>query len=489
MNEATEAEVVIAQARLSLADPHDCTDAADELALYEALYDTLVRRQGSGERTGYVPRLAESWDVSPDARTWTFRIRPGVAFHDGTPCDAPAVRLSLLRMAREDKGYTLGAPAVWRQYIGDAVIEAPDAGTLVIRLGAPMADLLDVLVQGYVIAPSALPAYDAGETRRPCGTGPYRLVDASDDHAAMERVPGHFAGEPANARIRFVREPDRARRLAMLSAGKAQVATNLDVAASEDLSAHGATRVVSLAPVAIIYLLNAARGPLADARVRRALALALDREALIAEVVPGAARPLHGFVSPLHFGAGSTPARERDPETARTLLNEAGYGDGLTLGLDCPTRLPDEAQPLTAALGRQLAAIGVTLDVHVHEDREAYAHRVRRKEIRDLCVFDSSPMSTYRVLVEKLDARVRGSWWQGYGNPEVEALIDHGRITTDDRARAALYAQAYAVLQDDPAWLCLYHPLKATGLRGHHPGFALPVDTVLDAARLPPLGA
>jgi len=483
VNEAVIAEVVIVQARLPLADPHDCTDAADELALYEALYDTLVRREGKG----YAPRLAVSWEVSDDARTWTFRIRAGVAFHDGAPCDADAVRLSLQRMAREDKGQTLGAPAVWRHYLGDADIEAADAATLVIRLGAPMADLLDVLVQGYVVAPSALPAYDSGDTRRACGTGPYRLVAASDDHVTMERVPGHFAGEPANARLRVVREPDRARRLAMLRAGDAQVATNLDVAASADLPTHGATQVVSLAPVAIIYLLNAARGPLADARVRRALALALDREALIAEVVPGAARPLHGFVSPLHFGASETPAPERDPETARALIAEAGHPHGLTLGLDCPTRLPDEAERLTAALGRQLAAIGITLDVHVHEDREAYAHRVRRKEIRDLCVFDSSPMSTYRVLVEKLDARVRGSWWQGYHNAEVEALIDRGRITTDSDARAALYAEAYRILQHDPAWLCLYNPWKATGLAGRHPDFALPVDTVLDVARLPRL--
>ncbi|GGK31954.1 ABC transporter substrate-binding protein [Salinarimonas ramus] len=476
-------DVIIAQARLPLADPHDCTDAADELSLYEALYDTLVRREGRD----YVPRLAVSWAMSEDASTWTFRLREGVAFQDGSLCDAEAVRRSLERMAREDKGYTLGAPGVWRQYLGDAIIETPDAATLTIRLGAPMADLLDVLVQGYVVAPSALPAYDAGDTHRPCGTGAYRLIEASDDHALMARVPGHFAGEPANDRIRFVREPDRARRLAMVRAGSAQVATNLDVVASADLAKDGATQVVSLAPVAIIYLLNAASGPLADARVRRALALALDREALIEEVVPGAARPLHGFVSPLHYGAGDAPARERDPESARALLAEAGFADGLTLGLDCPARLPDEAERLTQALGRQLAAIGVTLDVHLHADREAYAHMVRRKEIRDLCVFDSSPMSTYRVLVEKLDARVRGSWWQGYSNAAVEALIDRGRTTVDRAARSALYAQAYALLQDDPAWLCLYNPLKATGISGNHPDFALPVDTVLDVARLPPL--
>ena len=106
VNEAVIAEVVIVQARLPLADPHDCTDAADELALYEALYDTLVRREGKG----YAPRLAVSWEVSDDARTWTFRIRAGVAFHDGAPCDADAVRLSLQRIgAGRTRGQTLGA--------------------------------------------------------------------------------------------------------------------------------------------------------------------------------------------------------------------------------------------------------------------------------------------------------------------------------------------------------------------------------------------
>ena len=164
---------------------------------------------------------------------------------------------------------------------------------------------------------------------------------------------------------------------------------------------------------------------------------------------------------------------------------DAGHPQGLTLGVSCPTRLPDEAVRLTDALGRQLSQIGMTLDVTYHEDREAYAHMVRRKEIRDLAVFDSSPLSTYRVLVEKLDARVRGSWWEGYHNPRVEALIDRGRACTDDAARAAIYAQAYEVMQEDPAWLTLYNPIRVTGIAGHHPGFALGSDAVLDVRALP----
>lgn len=473
--------ITLLQARLPLRDPHDCTDGADELSLYEAFFDTLVRRDG----TGFAPRLAVAWSVSPDARVWRLTLRDGVRFHDGSACDAAAVCLSLARMARPDKGYTLGAPGVWAQYLGDASITAPDARTVEIALSHSMADLPDVLVQGYVVAPSSIPDLEAGITTRPIGTGPYRLTGIGDGWIEAQAV-AHFAGSPANARIRWQAEPDPARRLDALQSGRAHLATALDFHASQALGTD-CTRLETLSPVAIIYLLNAARGPLADTRIRLALALAIDREALITAAVAGAARPLHGFVSPLHFGAGTDPAPARDLAAARALLAQAGYPNGLTLDLDCPTRLPDEAERLTAALAGQLAGIGIALRVHIHPEREEYAHMVRRKEIRDLCVFDSSPLSTFRVLYEKIDARVAGSWWEGYHNPQVEALIDQGRATTDDAARAGIYARAYGLMQADPPWLTLYNPLKITGLRGRYPGFALAVDAMVRVADLPAL--
>ena len=477
--------VTIAQARLVLKEPHDCTDSNDELTIYHAVFDTLIRREGQT----YLPHLAERWELSEDARTWTFHLRAGVTFHDGTACDADAVRQSLIRMARQDKGYTLGSPAVWKQYLGGAAIDVPDARTVAVRLAQPMADLLDVLEQGFIVAPSSFPAHDAGRHDQPVGSGPYRIVSAGADEIRAQRVEGHFGGTPQNADLIWRREPDPAQRLAMLRSGAVQVANALDFHASKALEGGDVTRHEYLSPVAIIYLLNAARGPLADPRVRRALSLALDRPKLIADVVAGAASPLLGFVSPAHFGAGGGGGAARDPDAARALLAEAGHGDGLILQADCPTRLPDEAERLTASLGAQLADIGVGLEVHLHKDREAYAHMVRRKEIRDLCVFDSSPMSTYRVLYEKIDARVKGAWWQGYHNAGVEALIDKGRVTADRPERAAIYAQAYAELQRDPPWLTLYNPIRVIGLAGSHPAFAMPADGIIDVARLPKIGA
>lgn len=469
--------MIIAQARLVLHDPHDCTDSDDELTIYHAVFDTLVRREGQD----YVPHLAREWHVSDDARTWTFELQPFVKFHDGMACDGAAVKASLERMARADKGYTLGAPGVWRQYLGGATINA-EASRVTVALAEPMADLLDVLEQGFIASPSSFAALDSGDFAAQIGSGPYRIVTVEADEITAEAVPDHFSGAPANSPVAWRHVPDAADRMALLLDGEAQVANALDFAVSRSL---GHMRQEYRSPVAIIFLLNAARGPLADPRIRRALSLAVDRDAIVAEVMQGAAVPLRGFVSPAHFGAGYGAGATLDRDAARALLAEAGHGGGLILEVDCPTRLPDEAERLTAALGRQLAEVGITLEIHVYTEREEYAHMVRRKEIRDLCVFDSSPMSTYRVLHEKIDSRVAGSWWQGYGNADVEALIDRGRATTDRAARAEIWRDAYALLQDDPAWLTLYNPLRVIGLAGAHPDFSMPADGVIDVTRLP----
>lgn len=464
------AAITILQRRTDLVDPHDCTDAADDLSILSAVLQTLVRRDGQG----FIPDLAQSWSVRDDACQWDFVLRAGVQFQDGTLCDAQAVAQSLHRMAREDKGYTLGAPAVWRQYLGGATILA-EGLHLQITLREPMADLLDVLVQGFIASPASLARMDAGDLAAMDGTGRYRVAKVDAGIVKLTCV----AGGPD---LIFQAMPDAEARATALRQGSAQVATNLPYGA--DLGPD-VTRVETLNPVAIIFLMNAAKGPLSDSRLRRALDLTLDRDALVQDVMQGGATPLYGFVSPAHFGAGHGAAPLADLSLARRLLAEAGFADGHVLGVSCPTRLPDEAVRLTAALAGQLQRIGVTLDVTYHEDREAYAHMVRRKEIRDLAVFDSSPLSTYRVLVEKLDAREKGSWWEGYHNPEVEALIDQGRRCTDSPARAAIYAKAYGVMQSDPAWLTLYNPIRVTGIAGHHPGFALGSDAVLDVTRLP----
>jgi ABC-type transport system substrate-binding protein len=470
--------LTITQPAITLPDPHDCTDNADTLSILHAVFDTLIRRNGHG----FVPHLATGWSVSADARTFTFHLRANVRFHDGHPLDAQAVCANLTRLARADKGYTLGAPGVWHQYLGQADIRAVDALTLTIKLPRPIADLCDVLAQCFMISPHCFAAFDAGVFDDYIGSGLYKLGAVTADKVTATANAGHFQAPPAHSDIHWCAVPLASDRLARLRVAQVDIATRLPQSASDDAGIQ-TQRYVD--PVAIIYLFNCQSGPLQDPNLRRALHLCIDREGLIRDVLEGAAVPLYGFVSSHHFGAPPGTQDPFDPEAARRLLAASGYADGLVLTVDCPTRLPDEAQALTACLAQQLEPFGIELNITLHHDREAYAHMVRRKEIGDLCVFDSSPMSTFRVIYEKLDARVAGSWWQGYRNPKVEAALDAACATPDDATRAALYRDVYTELQRDPPWLYLYNPTRVLGGAKSLAEFEMAGDGVLDVAKLP----
>jgi peptide/nickel transport system substrate-binding protein len=473
--------VTITQPRILLDDPHACTDSSDVLSVFSSLFDALVRRNDAG---GYEPALATHWTVSDDARTYRFTLRDGVRFHDGEICDADAVRFCLERMARPDMGATLGAPGVYAQYLAGMKIDVLGPLELQLTLAEPIADLFDILVYGHIVSPKAIAAAGDELPARAVGTGPYRLERyAPGQEISVRANPDHYAGAPAFDRITWIRGETAAHRIEQLRDGRADIANALEPGAGD---APGFTHHDYLAPTAIIFLFNAQSGPGADPRVRLALNLTIDRKALVEEVLQGAGEPLHGFVSPVHVGADpDAPSFQHDLTAARQLLAEAGYGDGLTLQLYCPTRLPDEAQELAAAVGRQLAEVGVRFQIHLEADRTAYANQVRLKHIHDLCVFDSSPMSVFRVLHEKIDARVKGSWWEGYENHQVEALIDRARRTVDPAARAALHRQCFRLLQQDPPWLYLYMHHRTIGVRGAHPTWTMRPDGVLDVRRLP----
>lgn len=474
--------LIIAQSRAMLDDPHACTDAGDVLNVFGAMFDALVRRGPAG----WEPALATGWTMSDDCRTTTFRLREGVRFHDGEPCDAAAVKFCIERMARPDMGATLGAPGVYAQYLAGCKVETPDAATVTLTTATPIADILDILGYGHIISPLALDAAGDDLAKRAVGTGPYILEGHEPGRMISARANlDHFGGPPAHSSITWNRIASADERAEALAAGRAHVATRIGHHAGL-LAPERFTVCEHLSPVALILMFNCSSGPASDPRVRLALNLAIDRDALVRDVLGGAGQPLHGYISPAHDGHDAdAPAFAHDADAARRLLAEAGFAQGLTLQIYCPTRLPDEAPALVDALERQLAPLGVGFTRHVEEDRTHYANQVRLKNIHDICVFDSSPMSAFRVLSEKIDARVKGSWWQGYHNAEVERLLDVARRTAAHGPRMAIYRRIHRLLQADPPWLFAYNHRHRVGLAGRHPAFAMPADGVLDVRRLP----
>lgn len=443
----------IVQPSVALADPHIVSDIRDRRSIIGAIYDSLVRRDDAGQ---FIPWLAERWELADDARTWTFALRRGVVCHNGDALEAADVAASIQR-AIDHQGGELGTQGVYRSYLGGSTLTAIDTTTLQIVTPRPLADLLDLLVD----IPAAPRAALATLAETPVGSGPYRLVAAEPGRVEMVAFADHWAGRPSVERLVWLGEPDAARRGELLLSGTAQLAVDVAPAIRDALATSGGETVSAPSWLCVIFLANCYGGPCADARVRRALNYALDVPALIADpqIMGGNARQLAGPLAPRHPAIDGRLAPYRvNPELARELLAAAGYGQGLALTIDLPARFPDESIALAERMAAVYAAVGVTCTLRVHEDRAAYAEMVRAKQIGDLCCFDSSPPSAYRVLREKLDSRAQGPWWQGYANGQVEALTDAAAATVDADARLERYREAMALVRDDAPWVFLYAP-------------------------------
>jgi peptide/nickel transport system substrate-binding protein len=449
----------ILQSTVALPDPHILSDAREGLNLLAAVYDTLVSYGGVEQ---FVPALAEGWELAPDARTWTFRLRSGVRFHNGDALSAADVVASIERARSPELGGSYGTDGVFRSYVAGARVAATDERTVRIVTGEPSADLLDLLVS-LPVAPRG--AID-GLPDRAVGSGPYRVLETSADEVALEAFAHSWRGVPQVRRLRWAREPDHERRVARLLSGEADIATKVTPAGVRALRGAATGRAVTLpAPTCIIFMCNLYSGVCTDRRVRQALNHALDVPRIVDDLFDGAAEQLRGPFTALHraYDPDSRPYTH-DPERARQLLAEAGYPDGIAITVDIPTAMPDEARDLARYLAEQGAQAGIRVTVREHADRVAYAYMVRDKRIGDLCLFDSSPPSTFRVLREKFHSGVRGPWWQGYANAAVDRLTDEARGVTDARARTRLYRRAFNLIRDDAPWLFLYAPHAAWGV-------------------------
>jgi peptide/nickel transport system substrate-binding protein len=441
----------IVQPSLPFGDPHICSDAKDRVNMISAVYEALVNRDGPGV---YSPCLAEAWRTEREARIWDFRLRHDVFFHDGHELRASDVTASLERVRSPNVGGSWGTQGVYASYIGEADFEAIGTDRVRIILKEPMADLLDLLTEMPIVPEQILDDLPAEHI----GSGPYALNDLASDKASMTRHGRHWRGKPTYKKIVWRAEPDEAERIKSV-ARDAEVATGLSPTGSRRVRGEGKRVEGKYGSMCVIYMLNCLSGPCRDTRVRRALNVALDRKAIIERIMLGAAEALTGPLTPLHLGWDSeTPQLKHDPAEARRLLRDAGYPDGLTVKMDTPTESPDEAIPLGKLMTEQYREANIEVENRIYSDRPEYAEMVRAKKIGDLCCFDSSPLSTFRVMREKLHSGLRGPWWQGYANKEVDALIESAQRIPDAEGRGIRYRSAYRMIAADAPWIFLYRP-------------------------------
>jgi peptide/nickel transport system substrate-binding protein len=466
--------LTVLQPQVRLGDPHVSSDDRNSLSIIFAMYEALVCRDGGG---GYLPALAESWTLEDDACTWTFNLRWPVTFHNGDTLEAQDVVATLERVCNPTMGGELGSQGVYGSYLEGAVIKALDDRTVRIVAARPFADLLDLIVKFPIVARRALD----GLPGTPVGSGPYRFVEVEGDLVVMKAFSEYWGGQPPAEEVYWRAEPDAARRVEALLSDEADLVADVTPEGVRNIGASGQVALfTSDSSVCATFMCNLQSGVCTDGRVRQALNYALDVPQLIETVMEGAARPLNGPLTARHFGCDpSTPPYPYDPAKARSLLAEAGYADGLRFVLDVPTILPDEAPHLARRMAEQYAEVGISTEVKEFTDRPAYADMVRAKQIDDACCFDSSPLSTYRVLREKFHSGVCGPWWQGYANAQVDALIDQAQATADNTQRRDLYRRAYRMIRDDAPWIFLYSPTYSWGVGSRARGWTAGNDGLI----------
>ncbi len=444
-------------------------------AVGASLYSALVYLDAEGEPHG---ELAESWTVSADDLTYTFRLRPAT-FHDGVPVTSADVVHSMVEILAPNHGRFRTAFAAIES------LTAPDPATVVIKLQRPYAPLISLLT---VFDAPILPKHvfegtdpltnDANQN--PIGSGPFRFVEwVRGERVVLERYDGYYLEPALLDRLIYRVVPQDVARSVALEVGEADLLWGFYMPTSdlERLVANPNVQVWKGLTIPSLYFVfaNTENPALADVRVRQALMHAIDREQIVEQAQGDlgevAAGPFGlGFSFAYDAGADYRTLYPHDPARARALLAEAGVSN-LTLDF-----VYDSARGAFAAAAEimrdNLRQVGITLNVQPVE-RSVMVERVYGRNY-DLSMqsFTSGgdPAIGYHRIYLSAPAGTNFVNATGYGNADVDFLLTEAAGLADRDARAAIYAQALAILARDVPTLVMFNELSteaaAANLRG-----------------------
>lgn len=413
-------------------DPTGGAAAAIDEVVYANVFEGLTRFASDG---AVVPGLAASWDISEDGLTYTFHLREGVTFHDGSDFTAEDAVFSLDRARAE--GSTNAQPAL---FAGIESVEAADDTTLVVTLSDPNGSFLFNMAWGdaVMVAPESA---DSLETN-PIGTGPFAFSEwVQGDRVELTRYADYWGEAPAleAATFRFISDPNAA--FAAMMAGDVDAFPNFP--APETLGQFEADPrfnvIVGSTEGETILSTNNQAEYLSDIRVRRAIAHAINRQDIIDGAMFGYGTPIGSHFAPHHPDyvdlTGNSPY---DPDAARALLAEAG-AEGITLRLMLPP--PSYARQGGQIVAAQLRDVGLDIEI-TNLEWAQWLEQVFRGHDYDLTIVShTEPMD--------IGIYAREDYYFQYDNPEFNALMDTLTLTTDPEERSALLQQAQEMIAAD----------------------------------------
>ena len=475
-------------------DPHTVT-ALNDFRIAANLYDGLVRyRDGTLE---IEPALAESWTVSEDGTVYTFHLRPGITFHDGTAFDAEAVAFNFRRMLEADHPYHDTGPFPLAHFFAAIrEIEVVDPLTVRFRLDAPFAPLLSNLAYptGFMVSPAAVRKWGKSYGRHPAGTGPFRFTTwDSGIRVVLERNDGYWDGAPALDAVVFRPIYDANTRVTELLAGGIDLVVGIPPDVIPILRDRADFMVHEQAgPHLWFLILNMREAPFSDRRMRLAVNYAIDRRALVEKVLQGTATVATGPV-PRAFGWAYDTALDPypyDPEKARALINEAGYaGEEIVFAVTQGGSGMLDPVAMATAIQADLAAVGLDVAIESFE-WNTYLARVNRglegqAAMAEMAWMTNDPDTLPYLALRSAAFPEEGGFNSGYyANPEVDRLVEAARRTTDRNERARLYKAIQRIVHEDAPWAVIaswkQNAVTRAGVRGFRlqPSFLLRFEGV-----------
>jgi peptide/nickel transport system substrate-binding protein len=431
-------------------DPHRI-QAAPEANVLAHIFDGLVIR---GDDMTIQPRLATAWRTIDD-RTWEFDLRQGVTFSNGEPFDAEAVRFSIERV--------VAAGSADAQQIQLDRVEVVDTHLVRIHTVNPNPAMLTALLVGAIVAPGHYAALDdARAALEPVGTGAYLLQEwLRDEQIVRTPNPTHWGPEVAFDEIVWRPVPEASTRLAELEVGQADIVANIPPEAAARLDALAGVDIRSVATGQRFYigLRHDEGGPLADARVRRALNYAVDVDLIIETLLGGLGAPRASLLNEPHLDPTLEPFGY-DPERARALLAEAGYPDGFELTLLSPSGRYTRDVEVAQAVADFLRDVGIRVEF-VPNEWGRYIDLMLANDLRDAWLLASAPyfdgQLEYNVFMGALEQL---TWHSEEAAAHWERLLQ----TVEEAERTEILAAMQRLMLDDPPVILLYRPVDLWGV-------------------------
>lgn len=443
-------------------DPQAVT-AVNDFRILMNVYDGLVRYQDGTLQVE--PALAESWTIADDGKTYSFKLRQGVAFHDGTPFDAAAVKFNFDRMLDENHPFHDTGPFPLSFFFGAVdKVEAPDPATVVFRLKEPYAPFLSNLAYptGLIVSPAAVKQHGKDFGRQPSGTGPFRFVEwESNSKVVVEANQDYWGGAPKLQAVVFRPITDPNTRVAEMLSGGVDLMVEVPPDNLATFADDGGFAVSEQAgPHLWFLILNAKEGPMADKRVRQAVNYAIDKKALVDNVLQGTAEVASGPTPPAFAWAynESLQPYPHDPAKARKLLAAAGAEDaGLTFYVTEGGSGMLDPVAMGAAIQADLAEVGLKVKIETYE-WNTFLGKVNpglagKADMAEMAWMTNDPDTLPYLALRTGAFPDKGGFNSGYySNPKVDELLEAARRETDQGKRAALYKQMQEIVHDDAPW-------------------------------------